>query len=93
MGCPQKIRLWGGPSINGSIPLSQVSPAMIHINPADLTSSHRFDVPSDCSVELSPLGYQFFTDVFEVFDKVLSFLSVARGRAHKWLSGQRWCFE
>jgi len=29
----------------------------------------RFDVPSDCSVELSPLGYQFFTDVFEVFDK------------------------
>lgn len=29
----------------------------------------KFDVPSDCSVELSPLGYQFFTDVFEVFDK------------------------
>jgi hypothetical protein len=24
----------------------------------------------DCSVELSPLGYQFFTDIFEVFDKV-----------------------
>ncbi|XP_006462756.1 hypothetical protein AGABI2DRAFT_224362 [Agaricus bisporus var. bisporus H97] len=29
----------------------------------------RFDVPSDCSVELSPLGYQFFTDIFETFDK------------------------
>jgi len=29
----------------------------------------QFDVPSDCSVELSPLGYQFFTDIFEVFDK------------------------
>ncbi|KAI0269742.1 P-loop containing nucleoside triphosphate hydrolase protein [Gloeopeniophorella convolvens] len=29
----------------------------------------KFDVPSDCSVELSPLGYQFFTDVFEAFDK------------------------
>ncbi|KAI0300358.1 mitochondrial Rho 1 [Russula brevipes] len=29
----------------------------------------KFDVPSDCSVELSPLGYQFFTDIFEVFDK------------------------
>jgi Ras family protein T1 len=27
-------------------------------------------VPSDCSVELSPLGYQFFTDIFEIFDKV-----------------------
>ena len=31
---------------------------------------YRFDVPLDCSVELSPLGYQFFTDIFEVFDKV-----------------------
>ncbi|KIM43100.1 hypothetical protein M413DRAFT_443915 [Hebeloma cylindrosporum] len=29
----------------------------------------KFDVPSDCSVELSPLGYQFFTDIFEIFDK------------------------
>ncbi len=29
----------------------------------------RFEVPHDCSVELSPLGYQFFTDIFEVFDK------------------------
>jgi len=30
----------------------------------------RFDVPHDCSVELSPQGYQFFTDIFETFDKV-----------------------
>ncbi|KAF9499026.1 mitochondrial Rho GTPase [Pleurotus eryngii] len=29
----------------------------------------KFEVPYDCSVELSPLGYQFFTDIFEVFDK------------------------
>ncbi|TEB39827.1 mitochondrial Rho GTPase [Coprinellus micaceus] len=29
----------------------------------------KFEVPSDCSVELSPLGYQFFTDIFEIFDK------------------------
>ncbi|THH20112.1 hypothetical protein EW146_g1214 [Bondarzewia mesenterica] len=29
----------------------------------------KFDVPPDCSVELSPLGYQFFTDIFEIFDK------------------------
>ena len=26
---------------------------------------NRFDVPYDCSVELSPLGNQFFTDIFE----------------------------
>ena len=32
----------------------------------------RFDVPSDSAVELSPLGYQFLTDVFEIFDKVRS---------------------
>ncbi|KAG6814245.1 ERMES complex Ca(2+)-binding regulatory GTPase gem1 [Tricholoma furcatifolium] len=31
--------------------------------------SPKFDVPIDCSVELSPLGYQFFTDIFETFDK------------------------
>ncbi|KAF8740719.1 hypothetical protein AX14_007617 [Amanita brunnescens Koide BX004] len=29
----------------------------------------KFDLPHDCSVELSPLGYQFFTDIFETFDK------------------------
>ncbi|CAL1712907.1 unnamed protein product [Somion occarium] len=29
----------------------------------------KFDVPHDCSVELSPLGYQFLTDIFESFDK------------------------
>ncbi|KAL0580663.1 ERMES complex Ca(2+)-binding regulatory GTPase gem1 [Marasmius crinis-equi] len=29
----------------------------------------KFDVPPDCSVELSPPGYQFFTDLFETFDK------------------------
>ncbi|CAK5269906.1 unnamed protein product [Mycena citricolor] len=29
----------------------------------------KFDVLPDCSVELSPLGYQFFTDLFETFDK------------------------
>ncbi|KAM6494240.1 EF hand associated domain containing protein [Amanita muscaria] len=31
--------------------------------------SPKFDVHPDCSVELSPLGYQFFTDIFETFDK------------------------
>ena len=30
----------------------------------------RFDVPYDCSVELSPLGNQFLTDIFESYDKV-----------------------
>ncbi|QRV86369.1 EF-hand 1, calcium-binding site protein [Ceratobasidium sp. AG-Ba] len=29
----------------------------------------KFDVPPDCSVELSPQGYQFFTDIFQIFDK------------------------
>lgn len=31
--------------------------------------TNRFDVPPDCSVELSPLGYHFFTELFETFDK------------------------
>ncbi|KAK7056912.1 ERMES complex Ca(2+)-binding regulatory GTPase gem1 [Paramarasmius palmivorus] len=29
----------------------------------------KFDIPPDSSVELSPPGYQFFTDLFETFDK------------------------
>ncbi|KAH8104714.1 mitochondrial Rho 1 [Cristinia sonorae] len=29
----------------------------------------KFEVPHDCSVELSPLGYKFFTDIFEAYDK------------------------
>ncbi|KAF9303061.1 ERMES complex Ca(2+)-binding regulatory GTPase gem1 [Mortierella antarctica] len=29
----------------------------------------RIDIPLDCSVELSPKGYQFFTELFQVFDK------------------------
>ena len=33
------------------------------------TGSLRFDVPQDCSVELSHHGYQFFTDIFMMFDK------------------------
>lgn len=33
----------------------------------------RFDVPYDCSVELSPLGNQFLTDIFEAYDKVSIF--------------------
>lgn len=30
----------------------------------------RVEIPVDCSVELSPKGYQFFTELFQVFDKV-----------------------
>ena len=37
-----------------------------------LNESDRLDVPHDCSVELSQKGYQFFTDIFELFDKVRS---------------------
>ncbi|KAF9182882.1 ERMES complex Ca(2+)-binding regulatory GTPase gem1 [Haplosporangium sp. Z 11] len=29
----------------------------------------RIEIPIDCSVELSPKGYQFFTELFQVFDK------------------------
>jgi hypothetical protein len=30
----------------------------------------RFDVSPECSVELSPHGYQFFAELFQTFDKV-----------------------
>lgn len=34
---------------------------------------HRFEVPQECSVELSPHGYQFFAELFQVFDQVRRF--------------------
>ncbi|KAF8339972.1 mitochondrial Rho GTPase [Cantharellus anzutake] len=40
--------------------------------------SPRFDVPYDCSVELSTLGHQFFTDIFEKFDREHAGLSKAQ---------------
>lgn len=42
----------------------------------ELTMFCRFDVPYDCSVELSPAGYQFFTDIFELYDKVCHVVSI-----------------
>lgn len=35
-----------------------------------MTRTRSFDIPSDCTAELSPRGYQFFTDIFESFDQV-----------------------
>lgn len=55
---------------------SFLCPKYVHSSRHDLLSlTHarlvpRFEVPSDCSVELSQKGYQFFTDLFEAFDKV-----------------------
>ena len=54
---------------------------------------HRFDVSPDCSVELSPLGYQFFTDIFEVFDKVSLVRHTVLCGANRVLPGQGWCPE
>ena len=52
-----------------------LAPRCVQINfftfPSEfIGSTCRFDVPYDCSVELSTLGYQFFTDIFQMFDKV-----------------------
>jgi len=35
-----------------------------------LIAARRLEVPYDCSVELSPSGYQFLTEIFEIFDQV-----------------------
>ncbi|KDN47152.1 mitochondrial Rho GTPase 1 [Tilletiaria anomala UBC 951] len=53
-----------------------------------------FHVSADCSVELSPHGYQFLTDIFEVHDKdhdsalsdeeLANLFSTAPGNAHPW---------
>jgi hypothetical protein len=58
----------------------------------------RFDVPGDCSVELSPLGNQFLTDIFEAYDRVspasqhqpVTYLLI-RPCLTTGLAGSRWC--
>ncbi len=53
-----------------------------------------YQVPNDCSVELSPHGYQFLTEIFEVHDKdrdgalseeeLADLFSTAPGGRHPW---------
>lgn len=66
---PQIIRLWGRPETCRVLPIPEVIGSYIVQIVVVLTESFRFDVPYDCSVELSHLGYQFFTDIFMMFDK------------------------
>lgn len=68
MDCPTEIWLWRRSSVNRRLPLSQVRLIILFVFMGKLTV-YRFDVPHDCSVELSPNGYKFLTDLFEAFDK------------------------
>lgn len=40
--------------------------------PTFCSNVHRFDVPYDCCVELSPHGVKFLTETFHAFDKVIT---------------------
>ena len=70
MDRPSKIRLRRRPAADRGVPTSQVRVPIIFKGTIGNQPLLRFDVPPDCSVELSPLGYQFFTEIFETFDKV-----------------------
>lgn len=66
------VRIRRGSPVDRSLPISKVSAARSSpcVYPDRLTRLLlRFEVPHDCSVELSPLGYKFFTDIFEAYDK------------------------
>ena len=52
----------------------------IHFDCLKSSQRSRFDVPYDCSVELSPLGNQFLTDIFEAYDKASSLIVRSRFR-------------
>lgn len=72
MDCLTEIRLRRRSKAYGKLPLPEVSSQLFSVpRRIELTLERaRFDVPSDCSVELSPLGVKFFTETFEAFDKV-----------------------
>ncbi|KAL1922288.1 uncharacterized protein VTP21DRAFT_9827 [Calcarisporiella thermophila] len=56
------------------------------------------EVPLDCSVELSPAGYQFFTELFQLFDRdkdgalkedeLNSLFSTSPGVPQSWVAGE-----
>lgn len=50
-------------------------------------NTYSLDVPSECSVELSPNGYQFFTELFQISDKVSDLSCIANwiGDLSPWL--------
>lgn len=60
----------------------------------DYLNPPSFTVPSDCSVELSPYGYSFLTDIFEAHDKdrdgalsqqeLTELFATAPGGRHPW---------
>ena len=69
MDNPQIVWLWRRLETRGILPVPEVSVSRVAPFVVVSTESFRFDVPHDCSVELSHLGYQFFTDIFMMFDK------------------------
>lgn len=72
MDCPTAIRICRRLEAHRELAGSKVSRRQTIAITRVMNSVHllRFDVPHDCSVELSPKGYQFFTDIFQIFDKV-----------------------
>lgn len=66
------LRVWRGLDAEGGVLVPEVSrPFQVQLlrSGGNLTPRRRFDIPFDCTAELSPKGYQFFTDIFETFDK------------------------
>jgi hypothetical protein len=69
LDCFEAVWVCGRFEVNRRMAGAQVS-CIFSILCFGLNFTLRFDVPHDCSVELSPQGYQFFTDIFQIFDKV-----------------------
>ena len=66
----QEVWIWRGPGADRRCLESEVSFLVTRSARQRQRDLYRFDVPGDCSVELSPLGNQFLTDIFEAYDRV-----------------------
>lgn len=69
MGCVEGVWVRERPDVERRLCGAKVRKVFI-AGTHRLKDPARFDVPTDCSAELSPSGYAFFTDLFETFDQV-----------------------
>ncbi len=65
----EEVWLRRGSQVNGRFPVPEVRAHYWFAIASTVDGQLRFEVSYDCSVELSPLGYQFLTVIFENYDK------------------------
>ena len=90
--CAKNIRIWRRSETHRGVPVPEVCPRTASSRSC-FTYYSRFDVPHDCTVELSPLGVKFLTEIFNAYDKVIRYKISSLSYAQRCSLGPRWRSE